>query len=383
MEASNTGQYEIVVFPWLGLAHAERLEWGEHRIVTWEEARRALQDEALRRQLDRVMECYTDRASRIEHNPTLGLGVLTSNLPSLEPYSESQITELQVLRAVLGLGALSHSMWYASSDAGGHHISFTENLEYFIHRVRVGAESISTEGGVLVSHRNIGTALADAVFARPPEIGLTSRVRCDDSMLRGLSIARESAPSEFRRIVAAAELLNASWSNSQIVHISARIMLQAAALEALLDITRLAKREKAKALKDEIERRCATARDALSSLQLPDDDEPEPRTVFGHWTHEMYRLRNALSHNAHLPPSDFTFRGQHHALIGPLVFLQCVMSELAVIAERAGAALRFTHRLQYSSTDEQSQDASSERSGFRMGLDYSALSRIEPDTEPA
>lgn len=368
--------YQVVVFPWVGLRSGQCLEWEDHGIAPWRDVREQVLDVAVRDQVDRIVECYTDRPSRSTHDPSRGLSVFTRNFPDLRPLDSPAMLVLARFRSVLSLGALGHSMPFAAHRYGGHGIVFSEHLDYFVHGVAPGSDSFSYSAGIVVNVTAGGMDLGDTVIPRPLEIAASTSVQCDSEILRGLSLAQSQAPVAFERILAAAELLYTANHNTHIVPEATRVVLLVAALESLLDISAMSKTTKSRALRDRVEEACAREWDKRTPLPATSEQGEPERTVFGHWAYSIYRLRNQLLHSAHRPENDFSFRGQHHALIGTLVFLQCLQSELATIAHGAGHDLAFSHLLRFDDSPRSSRADPDEVVGFKFAPDYSRLAKL-------
>jgi len=310
--------------PYLGMDNVRELSFGDATVWNIESASDRITSDAVRTKVKLLLGLYR----RASHNPAKaaplsGVGVLTTGPADQRPLTTRDWAELHRLQRVLFLCCLAHNVRLHGPNAG-HSIFTAENFDIVRQTFTLDNEYISEQIGTIVSMTLMGYKLDETVFATPADVPRPLRFACDDDLLRELRRLRRTDPLLLRRILDATEVFRSSYYNSRSLGIPARVLLQAAAFEVLLD---LPDKDQRRTFKDAVERllNSHAERRFAYKYQVHASRKTEVRSVKGIWADRFYTLRNHLIHGETILPGEFTFRAaQHHLVVAPMVFVVAV-----------------------------------------------------------
>lgn len=230
------------------------------------------------------------------------------------------------------------------------------------------AGDLRTAAVVRVTH--LGYKIGETEFLRPPHVLNPMRFRTDDKLLNQLDWLRQRQRALYRRIIRAAAVFLESYYNAPNVDIRARILLQAAAFEILLDLPEGAARQ---AFKDHVERltNLAGERRFKYSFELPRGRKgKETRSVKGMWADRFFTLRNHIIHGESVRNTEYIFRGkQGHFIIAPLFFV-FIIERLIDEARVAKGLVPFTTDRLHWTLIQKADEYDPEMIGFKVETDF-------------
>lgn len=163
-----------------------------------------------------------------------------------------------------------------------------------------------------------------------------------------------------------------SYYNAPNVYIGARVLLQVAAFEVLLN---LPEKQPRKVFKDEIERLTnnSNERRFRYKFEIGQGRKAEVRSLKGIWADRFYTLRNHIVHGQPISRADYAFRGQqHHLVVAPLMFTLVVKRLIDAVREEQGLEGVAAERMDWVVIRKADQ-YESEKVGFRLNRDFGVL----------
>lgn len=325
---------QIVLLPWLGLREHDRLRWRGIAVAPWEAFAAELKDEALKAHIAQIVAMYRSSAALDWGGAQRGVGIVLLNAPDFQPLTVAQTRLVHELRVALFLAAMSEGTRSVFGDHSGHSAMTTENFELVFQNFEVGRDRLSLESGVLVRLTSMGYKLSRTRFARPAYVPSPAPFSIDDGLLTALETRLGRHPRLVRRILRSAAIFCESYYNTPALEMSARVMLQASAFEALLELPESDQRKEFKA-------RISTLlpspgrRVSFLSKRRHGKWARESGSDLVFWADRFYSLRNGLAHGDRVRATEYVFRSaQHHLLIAPQIFLACIRALLLATRPR-------------------------------------------------
>jgi len=355
--------------PWLGLQPGQIISYGGVFVRPWEDLRLVLNDEDVRGHLSRVIAMYHTSPSSDWGGAQKGVGVVFLGEPTFDPLGEADRARVLDFRAIAFLGALASSV-HRSGPNAAHSILTAENFDLVFHSFVPGEQSISEQSGILVKMHTIGNRIATTKYVRPQFVPSPMHVDLDTALLKSLEAMPRGNKRLVMRIVRAASAFCNSYYNTPSLDVHARVLLQAAAFEILLDLPEQSQRL---AFKNRVEELLASPgeRKYACVYRVRGKSKPDqPRTVYGLWADHFYQLRNGIVHGESLGRNAFRFRhGNHHLEDSQHIFVGCVKAVINEAFRKAGRNLPHADLVFYG----QGNIDDDERPGFRTRLDWTKV----------
>jgi hypothetical protein len=215
----------------------------------------------------------------------------------------------------------------------------SENFRVVTQNFVLDSPYIAETDGFVVHATNMGLELGKVHFEKPSYVNIPRGLNYDSDLLSELTSNRRYPADLRNRLFSASAILLESYYNNPYVHITARVLLQAAALEMLLqsDGRQDFKNKVERYLNDKGTIRGKPKRETRyhyrSERSRPKNGQrdyaTEVRSIKGMWADRFFTLRNHLIHGENVSRRKYVFRRQqNHVLIAPLVFVALVREML-------------------------------------------------------
>ena len=369
-----TEGYQLVYFPYLGLEPG--LEFAFGNLSVWDASQ--LDDRVpcgpLRSRVTQLLASHRASSGKPGASiPVKGIGVVASGDDDFSPLVPKRLDDLQELRCALFLACLSSDL-AAHGPNAGHYIRTAENFSFITQGFVLDSDYISEVSGVILRTTSLGYKIGEVQFPTPSYVPSPLVFRCDTALLLSLDSVRHSHPALFRRLLDAAGLFIESYHNTHAVDVRARVLLQTAAFEVLLE---LPEGQQRKVFKNRVEEYCAGhgERRFAYKFEVPNGKRSESRTVKGIWADRFYTLRNHIIHGARVRHAEYLFRGkQHHVVIAPVFFVHMVRRLIENATSETGEHVKFYSRITWDEPlpDHDDPDDEPRDIGFRTDVDYYA-----------
>ncbi|MEO6067154.1 MAG: hypothetical protein ABIQ41_04115 [Gemmatimonadales bacterium] len=313
-------QYDLAYMPYLSMHHVPEFVFGRARVWNLDVSAECIFDTALRDRVRALLGMHR-RPSRqpTQTRALAGIGVLAVGDADQRHLTPVENRGILALQRALFLCCLSRNARLRGPNAG-HAVVTAENFDIIRQTFTLTSEYVSEQVGVIVNMNQMGYKIANSVFIAPAHVHLPLQCHWDEHLHAELQALSRTDRRLQRKILAAAEVMRASYYNSHNLDITARVLLQAAAFEVLFDLPekfpRLAFKDTVERLLNRPhERRLRFKYEVFGRLK------EEQRSVKGMWADRFYTLRNHLVHGHLVRNTEFKFRGlQHHLAIAPMVF---------------------------------------------------------------
>lgn len=377
MSSPNDPVFELAYFPYIGLRGVQEIRFG--RMSVWNSSLLPIRvaDPALRERIEALlhMNRTTAHASR-DSRPLEDIGIVTIGSRSFERLNETEGRQLRELRYALFLCGLTHNARMSGPNAG--HSSYTsENFDLVRQTFDMSGEFFAENTGVIVHFRIMGYKVSETRFPKPSYVPQPSRFHSDERLLKQLAWLRRRDRALYRRVMRAAAVFLESYYNTAAVDIGARILLQASAFEILLDLPEGSPR---KTFKDRVEELANNLgeRRYRYKFDTPGGLKPDARSLKGIWADRFYTLRNHIIHGEQVRHPEYLFRGaQHHLLIAPIFFVLLTQRLIDRVRQAMGSPPVFFDRVDWVRLQE-ADDFESERSGFKLRIDFGKAYGLQP-----
>lgn len=369
-----TAPYQLVFMPYLAMGGTDRIQIGEVELWNFDSGKESIADPALRQRVDELLAMYRQNGHDARSSVRLrNMGIVSVGAPNFQPLNDHEFGQVQEARQLLFLCCLAQNCLQHGPNAG--HLLFTsENFDLIRQNFALDTEHVAETTGVIVQMWIGGYSISQTRFTKPSYVNLPIRFNTDEVLLRAVLELKDAEPAFFRRVVRAAALMLESYYNSHSVDIGARVLLQAAAFEVLLDLPEKAQR---KALKERLERLANAAGEKTYEYryEMPGGPQIERRSIKGMWADRFYTLRNHIIHGEEVSHRDFRFlRAQHHLQIAPLMFVHALKKMLDERRNAGGGRRLFFERIDWGVINE-GDEFESRSIGFQVTTDFAA--RIE------
>lgn len=310
--------------PYLAMRDTREVAFGRARVWNYRFANEYLPDAAIRERVKLLLMMYRDAGRRPAKTfPIDDIGILAVGSIDQRDFNGGDLSEVRTLQRTLFLCCLADNVRHAPSTSG-HYLRTAENFDVVRQTFGLEGDSVSMQAGTIVSMNRMGYKIGETVFSRPAHVPHPIQFGLENTLLEDLRKVRRGNGRLFRQIMEASEVFRASYYNAETLSISARVLLQAAAFEILLD---LPEKEPRRVFKDMVEEklRVRGERKYRYKYQVHSSKRMESRTIKGIWADRFYTLRNRLIHGQSIRSMEYTFRGlQHHLVIAPMVFTSLV-----------------------------------------------------------
>jgi hypothetical protein len=228
--------FELAYFPYIGLRGVEDIRFG--RASVWNSALlpSRVSDPAVRSQIDALLQTHRSTAHVVrDGRPLADIGIVTVDRISFDRLTNEKVRQATELRFALFLCALSHNSRLSGANAG--HFSYTsENFDLVRQTFTLSADSFAETIGAIVRFRIMGYKISETRFPRPSYVPTPMTFSHDHSLLVQLAWLKRRNRQLYRRIMRAVGIFLESYYNTPTVDMGARILLQAAGFEVLLDL---------------------------------------------------------------------------------------------------------------------------------------------------
>jgi len=333
MNATNT-QQQLVYLPYLNLGSDEEISIGPVRIWNFDLKKNDyIPDLQLREYIEQLIWTNTTARTRRGKFPALeGIGIVSLGPTDFRQFTANENAAITRARSALFLACLAKNAYARRNSNAGFSIYTSENFRAVTQNFVLGSPFIAETAGLIVSTTDMGLELGKVHFPKPSYVHIPRGAAYDTDLLDGFASTRRYSRDLRNRLFSATAILLESYYNNPYVHISARVLLQAAALEMLLQS------QNREDFKNKIERylndkgtiRGKPKRESRyryrSERSRPKNGQrayaDEVRSIKGMWADRFFTLRNHVIHGENVRRREYVFRRQQdHVLIAPLVFV--------------------------------------------------------------
>src|SRR3989344_456406 len=236
-------------------------------------------------------------------------------------YERNLIHEVQSLLFLCRV-ADSNTMLHTANT--GHYMATAENFDVALYVIVPDSTYITFNTGTFVPSRQGGLDIAETRIVRPRHIPTPNGFRFDNDLLRSLLQLRQKHPRVYSKIITACDIFRQGYYNDSTFSENARILLQMAAFEIVLELPEAEPRRKFKEL---IGRITNVDNEPIVSYlsERPGDRRVRERgSVKQCWADAFYALRNRIIHGENPRPNEFLFRRNYHRDISLKFFVKCI-----------------------------------------------------------
>lgn len=335
--ASAGSQQQVLYLPYLNLGSEAEITVGPVRIWNFDlKKNEYIPDVELRAYVEQLIWTNTSAVTRRGKRPPLeGIGIVSIGQTDFRQFSSQEHAAVARARSALFLACLAKNAYAPRNSNSGFSMYTSENFRAVTQNFVVGSPYIAETSGFIVTTTNMGLELGRVQFEKPSYVSIPARVDYDSDLLSELMSNRRYSTSFRDRLFSASAILLESYYNNPYVHISARVLLQAAALEMLLQS------EGRQDFKNKVEHylndkgtirgkpkretRYRYRSERSRSKNGKRAYAEEVRSIKGMWADRFFTLRNHIIHGENVRRREYVFRGhQDHVLIAPLVFIGLV-----------------------------------------------------------
>lgn len=362
----------VVLMPWICLRRGDVIRYGAVSVHPWEDLRETLVDASVRDHLDTLVAMYHASPSSDWGGRQEGVGIVVVGAPTFSPLTDLEREQVRDFRAVAFLASLSRAVHHSGPNAGNY-ILTAENFDLVFQNFVPGQDRISERSGTLLTMTSIGNRIATTRYVRPPFVPNPMRIDVDTALIDALERLPRGNRRLLQRVVRAAATFCESYHNTPSLDAHARVLLQAAAFEILLDLPEQSPR---RAFKDRVESLLAPpgTRRYACVYRAHGKTFRDRRTVFGLWADHFYQLRNGIVHGQVLSAKAYRFRGgAHHVVAAPHIFVGCLKALVNAAFAKARRHTPMSDRVFWGVGLGDDDD---EPSGFRTERDWAALLNV-------
>lgn len=309
---------QIIYFPYLSLGRKEELDFGEVKVWNFElKASKYIPDEPLRSHIEKIIY------SNVSHKqPIKDVGVVSIGNTDFRTFFSNELDLVNEVRLIMFLSFLSKNNTIGRGANAGWLLGTSENFEFVLQNFDVGNPLISERAGEIVSMGIGGYKIGEKLFHAPSHVLKPQRFSLDGHLITQLfRLKKRGGKRLYNRILRATDLLFESYYNSPNVSRNARVLLQIAAFETLLDLPQSGQR---KDFKDKMALYCNGPKEKIYKhyYETRGGKQPESISRKAIWADEYYTLRNHIIHGDDVKPVDYTFKGkQRHIDVAVLFFV--------------------------------------------------------------
>lgn len=312
---------QIIYFPYLSLGEVDEINFGNVKVWNFDKkASQYITDIKLRAYIQSIIY------SNISHNqPIKDVGVISIGAVDFREFNDDEFLIANEVRLAIFLSFLSRHNTIGRKANAGWYMGTSENFEFVIQNFQPYNNDISERTGHIIDIGIGGYKIGQKKFYAPSYVIKPQKFSLDGLLISELvKLNKRGGKKLYRRILRATDLIFESYYNNPNVSKNARVLLQIAAFETLLDLPTQGQR---KDFKDKIELYCNQPGEKLYSHYYENRGKklPEKRSLKAIWADSYYTLRNHIIHGEIVRAQDFVFKGkQRHIDIAILFFILLV-----------------------------------------------------------
>lgn len=312
---------QIVYFPYLFLGNLDEVGFGDIKVWNFEKkAKEYIPDENLRKHIQKIIR------SNVSHNQQIkNIGVLSIGQTDFREFSSEELATASEVRLVMFLSFLAIHNTVGRGGNAGWFMGTSENFEFVVQNFQLGNEYTSERSGHIVSLMTGGYKIGEKKFYQPSHVISYQRFSLDSLLIKELFRLKHRGGKKFySKVLRATDLLFESYYNNPNISPNARVLLQIAAFEVLLDLPFSGQRRD---FKEKVEKYCDLPNEKqyiyrYETLRGKIKDRKSRKVI---WADAYYTLRNHIIHGDRVDVEDFIFKGkQRHLDIGVLFFMLLV-----------------------------------------------------------
>lgn len=334
---------QIVYFPYIFLGNLDEVSFGDIKIWNFEKkSEEYIPDVGLREHIAKIVY------SNISHQqPIKDIGVLSIGAMDFRELNENEFAVANEIRLILFLSFLA---LHNTSERGGNtgwYMGTSENFEFVIQNFQLGNEYISERSGQIVPIMAGGYKIGEKKFYEPSHVIKYQRFSLDPLLIKELfRLKQKNGKKFYLKVLRATDLLFESYYNNPNISHNARVLLQIAAFEVLLELPPSGQR---KDFKQKVEKYCDlhSEKQYAYKYEIPNGRVRDRKSRKVIWADAYYTLRNHIIHGDRVNNIEFFFKGkQRHLDIGVLFFMLLVKK---LINEKRGKKI-FYDELEWGKT---------------------------------
>ncbi len=315
---------QIHYFPYLSLGEVDELNFGNIKVWNFEKKFfQYIEDPKLRDYIESIIY-----SNIYNGKPIKDVGIISIGDIDFREFTPEERKIADEIRLVLFLSFLYRHNTQERGSNVGWNMGTSENFEYVIQNFQPYSEHIAERNGRIITITTGGYKIGEKKFFAPPFVIKPFRFSFDGRFLHYLLyLKKRGGVKLYRRILKAVDLFYESYYNNPNVSDNARVLLQVACFETLLD---LPLRDGRKAFKDKIEAYCNLPKEKiyLHHYKTPRGRNPEHRSRKAIWADVFYTLRNYIIHGDIVKSEDFIFKGKQQHLDIAVLFLALLVKKL-------------------------------------------------------
>lgn len=315
---------QIHYFPYLSLGDVEEINFGNVKVWNFEKkVSQYISDQKLREYIESIVY-----SNIYNGKPIKDVGIISIGNTDFREFTAEERKTADEIRLVLFLSFLYRHNTQERGANAGWNMGTSENFEYVIQNFQPYSEYISERNGRIITITTGGYKIGEKKFFAPPFVIKPFRFSFDGRFLHHLlNLKKRGGVKLYRRILKAIDLFYESYYNNPNVSDNARVLLQVACFETLLD---LPLRDGRKVFKDKIEAYCNLSKEKnyLHHYETPSGRNPERRSRKAIWADVFYTLRNHIIHGDVVRSEDFIFKGKQQHLDIAVLFLALLIKKL-------------------------------------------------------
>lgn len=324
-------QYQIIYFPYLHMKDIDVIDFGFAKIWNFSKCKdKFIKDKNLEDKITKIFDCYKCYNRSIINE----IGIFSIGDVDFRVMSDGEMALVKEARYLLFLSFLSKNNTITYNCNSGHQMATSDNFDVIYQNFTLENDSVAERAGEIISYNKGGYKLDEVSYQRPSFVPTPMRFDIDDELFSHLIDLRGKRPLVYRRILNATEIFFESYYNSHYVSRNARVLLQAAAFEIILQLPMDAPgkefRKKIGQISNHAEdkRKKYTIRfwsKRIQNFQTVD----EQLTMKEIWAYNFFSLRNRIIHGEIVKPIDFLFKkDQRHYDIALLFFILIIKKKI-------------------------------------------------------
>jgi hypothetical protein len=310
---------QLVYFPFIPLS--EEICFGFAKVWPFEKYKeKYIVDPSIREKVSRLlnMQDYGKRS--------FGPSIVSFGNCDFHEMSVSEQSLLENIRLTLFVSFLSKNNMRVSGMNAGFYMVTSDNFSVVFQNFIQDNEYVAFEDGYVASMTRSGYKIDNVRISLPSYVLLPDKIQADEKLLANLLVLEKKKDELFQKIIRSTNLLLQSYFNDHNVSLNARILLQVAAFEVLLD---LPEKEQRKVFVEKVDQYLALPAETREPYQYEAQPGVHKQSDFsatkkGIWADRIYTLRNHIIHGRDVDPSDFLYYRQRHIDLGMMFFVSIV-----------------------------------------------------------
>lgn len=325
----DSQQYQIIYFPYLCMKGIDEIDFGFAKIWNFSKCKsKYIKDQNQIDKITKIFNCYKCyKTSLIDE-----IGIFSIGDVDFRVLTEDEMVFVKEVRYLLFLSFLSKNNTITYNCNSGHQMATSDNFDVIYQNFTLENDTVSERVGEIISYNKGGYKLDEVVYQRPSFVPTPMRFDIDKDLFSHLIDLKSKRPLVYRRILNATEIFFESYYNSHYVSRNARILLQAAAFEILLQLPVEAPR---KEFRHRIGFFSIHSRDKKHSYTIRYWSKKQLKvikkqlTIKEIWADRFFSLRNMIIHGEKVESTNFLFKGdQKHYDIALLFFILTIKKQI-------------------------------------------------------